>query len=42
MRDENREKKLPELSKDGSNYVTDEIINTVTHMVGAIFSLCIL
>ncbi len=27
------------LSKDGSRHVTDEVINTVTHMAGAIFSL---
>ncbi|MCK5675226.1 MAG: hemolysin III family protein, partial [Spirochaetales bacterium] len=39
MRDENKEKKLPQFSKDGSIHVTDEVINTVTHMAGAIFSL---
>ncbi len=27
------------LSKDGSIHVTDEVLNTVTHMVGAVFSL---
>ena len=30
---------MEELSKDGSRHVTDEIINTVTHTAGAIFSL---
>lgn len=39
MRDEDKEAKLPPFSKDGSVHVTDEIINTVTHMIGAIFSL---
>lgn len=39
MKDENKHKQLPELSKDGSIHVTDEVINTVTHMTGAIFSL---
>lgn len=29
----------PALSKDGSVHVTDEIINTATHLAGAIFSL---
>ena len=33
------EKKLPPFSKDGSVHVTDEVINTMTHMSGAIFSL---
>ena len=33
------EKERPKLSKDGSIHVTDEIINTVTHMSGAIFAL---
>ncbi len=28
----------PSLSKDGSIHVTDEVINTVTHMAGAVFS----
>lgn len=32
-------KNLPERSKDGSIHVTDEVINTVTHLAGAIFSL---
>lgn len=39
MRDENKDRKLPQFSKDGSVHVTDEVINTVTHMTGAIFSL---
>jgi len=28
-----------ELSKDGSKYITDEVFNSASHMVGAIFSL---
>ncbi len=36
-RETNRE--LPQYSKDGSIHVTDEVINTATHMTGAIFSL---
>ena len=39
MRDIDDNRKLPELSKDGSIHVTDEVINTVSHMTGAIFSL---
>jgi hemolysin III len=39
MRDENKKRELPEFSKDGSIYVTDEVMNTITHMIGAIFSL---
>ena len=39
MAEEEKDKQLPSLSKDGSIHVTDEIINTVTHMVGIIFSL---
>ena len=31
--------RMNELSKDGSRHVTDEIINTITHTAGAIFSL---
>ncbi|MBI9103606.1 MAG: hemolysin III family protein [Spirochaetales bacterium] len=31
-------KPLPPFSKDGSIHVTDEVINTITHMSGAIFS----
>jgi hemolysin III len=38
MTDDSEEKKLPPFSKDGSIHVTDEVINTVTHMTGAIFS----
>ncbi len=38
MIDDSEEKKLPPFSKDGSIHVTDEVINTVTHMTGAIFS----
>jgi hemolysin III len=34
-----KKEKLPPLSKDGSIHVTDEVINTVTHMTGAVFSL---
>lgn len=30
---------MKKLSKDGSKHVTDEIINTMSHMSGAIFSL---
>ena len=33
------ENKLPSFSKDGSIHVTDEVLNTVTHMAGAVFSL---
>ncbi len=32
-------RELPGRSKDGSIHVTDEVLNTVTHMVGAVFSL---
>ncbi len=39
MTDDSEEKKLPQFSKDGSIHVTDEVINTVTHMTGSIFSL---
>ncbi len=39
MVENDRNSKFSSLSKDGSIHVTDEIINTVTHMVGAIFSL---
>lgn len=39
MTDNNDKKKLPSRSKDDSIHVTDEVINTVTHMTGAIFSL---
>lgn len=39
MMSEDKEKELPLLSKDGSVHVTDEVINTVTHMSGAVFSL---
>ena len=38
MTDDSEEKKLPPFSKDGSIHVTDEVVNTVTHMTGAIFS----
>ena len=39
MTEDDNKKKLPSRSKDGSIHVTDEVINTVTHMTGAIFSL---
>lgn len=39
MADDDRKRELPSRSKDGSIHVTDEIINTVTHMIGAVFSL---
>ena len=39
MTEDDNKKKLPPRSKDGSIHVTDEVINTVTHMIGAIFSL---
>ena len=39
MNSPENKKPLPPLSKDGSIHVTDEVINTVTHMTGAIFSL---
>ncbi len=39
MNSPEEKKPLPPFSKDGSPHVTDEIINTVTHMSGAIFSL---
>lgn len=38
MTDGSNKKKLPSRSKDGSIHVTDEVINTVSHMTGAIFS----
>lgn len=39
MSAEQKKRKLPKLSKDGSVHVTDEVINTITHMIGAVFSL---
>ena len=39
MNDPEKKKELPAFSKDGSIHVTDEVINTITHMSGAIFSL---
>jgi len=40
MEDNNKqENNQPKLSKDGSIHVTDEVINTMTHMSGAMFSL---
>lgn len=39
MKDMDKKNELPPLSKDGSIHVTDEIVNTVTHLTGAIFSL---
>ena len=39
MKSSANKKPLPPLSKDGSIHVTDEIINTVTHLSGAVFSL---
>lgn len=36
---EQKKRKLPPYSKDGSVQVTDEVINTITHMAGAIFSV---
>jgi len=39
MSEQDERKPLPGLSKDGSQHVTDEIINTITHMTGAVFSL---
>ncbi len=39
MADDDRKRELPLRSKDGSIHVTDEVINTVTHMIGAVFSL---
>ena len=39
MNSPEKKRPLPPLSKDGSIHVTDEVINTVTHMIGAMFSL---
>lgn len=39
MSEEKPRKNLPGRSKDGSIHVTDEVINTVTHLTGAIFSV---
>ena len=32
-------RELPALSKDGSPHVTDEVINTATHLAGALFAV---
>ncbi len=39
MRTDSGNNDLPPLSKDGSIHVTDEVINTITHMAGAVFAL---
>jgi hemolysin III len=39
MKEKHTTRKLPAFSKDGSVHVTDEIINTITHMMGAFFAL---
>ncbi len=39
MEEKEKSRDLPDFSKDGSVHVTDEIINTATHMVGGFFAL---
>jgi hemolysin III len=39
MKEKDNTRNLPAYSKDGSVHVTDEIINTATHMVGGFFAL---